>query len=80
VIKTRPNPTDQDRVMGWLQDLELKDRKLGEARSGRARAMDITTAIDRLQEKGQLTFPELSPELLNACVRDYVTAPLRATR
>ena len=44
--------THQDAVMSWLQNRELKDHKLGAARSGRARTVDITTAIGRLQDLG----------------------------
>ena len=58
--------------MSWLQDRELKDHKLGAARSGRARAVDITTAIGRLQEQAYLAFPHIDHATLDAFVRAYV--------
>jgi hypothetical protein len=61
-----------DLVMSWLQNVELKDRKLGSARSGRARSVDITTAIGRLQEAAYLTFPDIDRAALDAFVRAYV--------
>lgn len=61
-----------DAVMSWLQDCELKDRKLGLARSGRARSVDITTAIGRLQEAAYAAFPQVERTSLDAFVRAYV--------
>lgn len=63
---------EHDAVMSWLQDLEMKDNKLGAARSVRARAVDITTAIGRLQEKAYKTFPTIDPAILDSFVRAYI--------
>ncbi len=61
-----------DAVMSWLQDRELKDRKLGQARSARARHVDITTAIGRLSEAAAAEFPDIDRPALEALVRAYV--------
>ena len=68
----RKEMTDQDAVTSWLQDREMKDHKLGAARSERARTVDIRTAIGRMQEKAYLAFPQLDRSAIDAFVRDYV--------
>ena len=69
---------DHDRVMSWLQDRELKDNKLGLARSPRARVVDITTAIGRLQEVAYERFPDMERSALDALVRRYIDPTDRA--
>lgn len=64
--------TFRDAVMSWLQDRELKDHKLGAARSGRARTVDISTAIGRLQDKAYEAFPHVDRASLDIFVHDYV--------
>jgi hypothetical protein len=67
-----PDTTHQDAVMSWLQDRELKDHKLGAARSIRARSVDITTAIGRLREQAYVAFPHVDQASLDVFVRAYV--------
>ena len=74
----RPDTADHDRVMSWLQDRELKDNKLGMARSPRARMVDITTAIGRLQETAYERFPDMDRSALDAFVRRYIDPMDRA--
>jgi hypothetical protein len=64
--------TDQDTVTSWLQNLEMKDSKLGAARNNRARMVEVTTAIDRLLDKACETFPHLHRALLEQYVRAYI--------
>ena len=54
-----PDTSAHDAVMNWLQNLELKDHRLGDARSGKVRKRDVTAAILRLQEKAYAAFPEM---------------------
>lgn len=68
----RREMTDQDAVTSWLQNLEMKDHKLGAARSERAGSVDIRTAIGRMQEKAYVAFPEIDHNAIDAFVRDYV--------
>ena len=63
---------DHDKVMNWLQNRELKDRKLGAARSRFARAVDIATAIDRIGDVLHQEFPHIDREALGSLVREYV--------
>jgi len=58
--------------MSWLQDREMKDHKLGAARSGRASVVSIATAIGRLQEKAYTAFPHIERDVIDAFVRAYV--------
>jgi len=69
---TLPNTADQDRVMSWLQDVEMRDHKLGAARSTHARIVDIRTAIDRLLGKACITFPNVESSQLAAFLHDYI--------
>jgi hypothetical protein len=69
---TDTDTTHQDAVMSWLQERELKDHKLGIARSSRARAVDINTAIGRLQEQAYADFPHVDHASLDVFVRAYV--------
>ena len=69
---TPPTTADQDAVNSWLQDRELKDNKLGLARSGRGRTIDIQAAIVRLQEKAYTVFPQVERKLLDDFVRSYI--------
>ncbi|MEO8588399.1 MAG: hypothetical protein ABI432_03445 [Flavobacteriales bacterium] len=72
------NTTDHDAVKSWLQNREMKDHKLGAARSGRARAVDVSTAIGRMQEKAYLAFPHIDRAAIDSFVRDYID-PLNLT-
>lgn len=58
--------------MSWLQDRELRDHKLGDARSGNARAVDVSTAIGRMQEKARGVFPHIEGQDVDSFVRDYI--------
>jgi len=69
---------DHDMVMSWLQDRELKDHKLGDARSGKVGTFDITMAIDRMRKKAYGVFPDIDPGVIDTLVRDYVD-PLKLT-
>ncbi len=67
-----PDTADRDAVMSWLQDRELKDHKLGAARSGRVRSVDIWSAIERTQEKARTVFPNIDPDILDRFVQEYI--------
>lgn len=64
--------TDHDTVMNWLQNRELKDRKLGAARSRFAKSLDISTTIDRMGDILQQEFPSIDRDVLDQLVREYV--------
>ena len=76
-----PDTTEHDAVMSWLQDREMKDHKLGDARSGKVGAVGISTAIGRLQEKAYSVFPHIDRNVIDGFVRDYIDplkyAPVR---
>ncbi|MBK8340316.1 MAG: hypothetical protein IPK99_10165 [Flavobacteriales bacterium] len=67
-----PDTSAHDAVMNWLQNLELKDHRLGDARSGKVRKMDVTAAIVRMQEKAYAAFPEMERHAIDAFVRKYI--------
>ena len=67
-----PDTSAHDAVMNWLQNLELKDHRLGDARSGKVRKMDVTAAILRMQEKAYTVFPEIERHEIDAFVRKYI--------
>lgn len=73
-----PGTADHDTVMSWLQDRELKDNKLGQARSSRARVVDITTAISRLQDVAHERFPDMDRAALDTFVSRYIDPTERA--
>ncbi len=64
--------TDHDAVMSWLQQREMKDRKLGDARSGRLSAVFVRSTIDRMQECAYLEFPDMDRDTIAQVVREYV--------
>lgn len=69
-----PAHADHDAVMSWLQDRELKDRKLAEARQGLGGSMMIAAVIRRMQEKAYLAFPHMDQNAIDGFVRTYVRA------
>ena len=73
-----PDTSTHDAVMSWLQDLELKDHRLGDARSGNVRRLDVTSAILRLQEKAYEEFPATDRRSIDALVRAYID-PMNVT-
>lgn len=72
--KTDPAYADHDAVMSWLQDRELKDRKLAEARSGVGGSVVIAAVIHRMQEKAYAAFPNMEQSAIDGFVRKYVLA------
>ena len=70
--KTDPANADHDAVMSWLQDRELKDRKLAEARSGVGGSVGIAAVIQRMQVKAHATFPNIEQSAIDGFVRKYV--------
>lgn len=61
-----------DAVMSWLQNFELKDRKLGSARSVRARSVEVWSAIGRMQELAYAAFPHVDHHSIDLYVRKYI--------
>ena len=61
-----------DAVMSWLQNFEMKDRKLGSARRGRARSVEVWSAIGRMQELAYLEFPHIDHRSIDSYVRKYI--------
>ena len=70
--KTDPANADHDAVMSWLQDRELKDRKLAEARSGVGGSVAIAAVIQRMQMKAYTAFPNMEQSVIDGFVRKYV--------
>lgn len=70
--KTDPAFAHHDAVMSWLQDREMKDRKLAEARSGIVGTVAINTAIRRMQEKAYIAFPGIDQLEIDSFVERYV--------
>lgn len=64
--------SDQDAVTNWLQNAELRDNKLGAARSNRARMVEVSSAIDRMLDKACEAFPHLDRSVLDIHVRAYI--------
>lgn len=73
-----PDTADHDLVKNWLQNREMKDRRLAEARSGKVRTVDVMTTIDRLCEKAYEEFPQMERSAIDAFVQDYVR-PMKST-
>lgn len=73
---TDPATDPHDVVMSWLQNREMKDNKLADARSGVIASAAITAVIGRTQELAQLAFPDVDPNTINSLVREYVQASL----
>ena len=67
-----PGSADHDAVMSWLQDREMKDHQLGDARSGSGGAAFISTVISRMQEKAYAAFPDIERSVIDAFVKQYV--------
>jgi hypothetical protein len=74
----RSEMQEHDAVMSWLQNCELKDRRLGSARSSRARAVEVWSAIDRMQEKAYDAFPLVPRSSIDGYVRKYIDPSDRA--
>jgi hypothetical protein len=72
VHKPVQDTSDHDAVMSWLQDRELKDRPLADARSGRGGLAVISFAIGRLQAKAYTAFPHVARSVIDAFVHQYV--------
>jgi len=75
---SRSDTALHDVVMSWLQDREMKDSKLGQARNARARVVEITTAIGRLQDVAYERFPNMERSVLDELVRRYIDPMDRA--
>lgn len=73
------SPADRDTVMCWLQNCEMKDRKLGDARSGRLKAVYVNSTIGRLCEAAYAAFPHMDRSSIDQYVRDYVDPMSRST-
>ena len=67
-----PATAEHDAVMSWLQDREMKDHKLADARSGIGASVTISSVIGRMQEKAYLVFPHIDRNAIDAYVRQYV--------
>jgi hypothetical protein len=67
-----PDTSDHDAVMSWLQDRELKDHRLADARSGKGGLAVISSAIGRLQAKAYVAFPHIDRPVIDALVHQYV--------
>jgi hypothetical protein len=74
-----PTTADQNAVMSWLQDREMRDHKLADARSGIASAVIISSVIGRMQEKAYAAFPHIDRNTLDGYVRRYVDPAERLT-
>ncbi len=70
--KTDPANAEHDAVMSWLQDREMKDRQLTQARGGSGGLAFISTVIHRMQEKAHLAFPNIERNTIDTFVRRYV--------
>lgn len=75
---TDPNTTEHDAVMSWLQDREMRDHKLADARSGLGSLVIISSTIGRMQEKAYSAFPHIDRNVIDALVRQYVDPMHRA--
>lgn len=69
---TDPATADQDAVMGWLQDREMKDHGLADARSGIGGHAIISSIVGRIQEKAYAAFPHIDRNAIDSYVRQYV--------
>lgn len=67
-----PVLADRDTVMCWLQNCELKDRRLGDARSGRLGAVHIRSTMHRLRECAYTMFPNMDRNAIDQYVGEYV--------
>lgn len=76
---TDPDTAEHDAVMSWLQNREMKDHKLADARSGIGGLVIISSTIGRMQEKAYAAFPHIDRNTIDALVRQYVD-PLARTR
>ncbi|MFZ1686427.1 MAG: hypothetical protein WAU70_03335 [Flavobacteriales bacterium] len=77
VIVATAVPADRDAVMCWLQNCEMKDRKLGDARSGRLNAVHVSSTIDRLRQCAYAMFPNMDRNEIDLFVGDYVDPQCR---
>lgn len=73
---TDPATEAHDLVMSWLQNREMKDNKLADARSGLMASAAIAAVIGRTQEMAHLAFPHIDRNTIDALVREYVQASL----
>lgn len=67
-----PDTSEHDTVMSWLQDRELKDHQLADARSGKGGMSTISSAIGRLQAKAYIAFPRMDRHVIDDFVNQYV--------
>jgi len=72
VRTTDPETADHNTVMSWLQDREMKDHKLADARRGVGGRVFIATVISRMQEKAYAAFPNIDRSLIDAFVEQYM--------
>ena len=74
--------SEHDAVMSWLQDRELKDHQLSDARGGKGGLAIISSVIGRLQEKAYAAFPHMERPVIDSFVHLYVDplGHLRARR
>lgn len=63
---------EHDVVMSWLQDREMRDHKLADARSGIGGSVIISSTIGRVQEKAYTAFPGIDRNIIHDLVRQYV--------
>ena len=73
---TDPVTAAHDSVMSWLQNREMKDNKLADARSGLIASAAIAAVVGRTQEMAKLAFPDIDRNTINSLVREYVQASL----
>ena len=67
-----PDTSEHDAVMNWLQDCEMKDHALADARSGIGGLATISSVIGRLQAKAHAAFPHMERPVIDAFVQQYV--------
>lgn len=76
MIQDRRDPAHahHDAVMSWLQDREMKDRKLADARRGMGGPVAISAAIERMQVQAYRAFPNIDTSAIDGFVQTYVRA------
>ncbi len=70
--RTDPANAEHDAVMSWLQNMELKDRKLAEARNGVGGTVFVASVIERMRQKAYIAFPNMEHEAIDSFIQKYV--------